>query len=364
MLLWDLTTLRLCGSLVGLHRLGVNALAWSPSSEFIATASDDSFVGLWDVATQRPLRVLRAHSNHVSCVHFHPHGHLLASGSFDETVCLWDVVTGACVRQIDAHSEPVTAVHFAPDGTLLLSAAFDGLCRLWDTHTGFCLRTISGGDKPAPVGSACFTPNGKFVLATYLNSTARLFAYTRIRQLKTYTGHVNTRFVAPVAVPSWRRVPGAREYQPFFLGSEDGLLQVFSFQRSTPLCRAAPVAESGADNAATGKERSGIDPATGNGASVLPEALVVAASADRKPSNEEEAKGATGPEESKPSLQPLAAVATHPFEPVLATVALPRAEGDVPRICLWRLQLGESPVAGRGHGDRDEDASTAANTHT
>jgi len=78
------------------------------------------------------------HFSHISpfILVFDPQGNLLASGSFDESLRVWDVKKGECLKILPAHSDPVSAVHFNCDGTLLVSGSHDGLCRIWDTATG------------------------------------------------------------------------------------------------------------------------------------------------------------------------------------------------------------------------------------
>jgi COMPASS component SWD3 len=60
-------------------------------------------------------------------VNFNPSSNLIVSGSYDETVRIWDLKTGHCLRVLPAHSEPITAVHFNRDGTLIASSSYDGL---------------------------------------------------------------------------------------------------------------------------------------------------------------------------------------------------------------------------------------------
>lgn len=67
--------------------------------------------------------------------------------------------------------------------------------RIWDTSTGQCLRTLVSEDNP-PAASVCFSPNGRFVLASYTDSCIRLwdFVHTPCTVKKTYQGHTNTNF--------------------------------------------------------------------------------------------------------------------------------------------------------------------------
>jgi COMPASS component SWD3 len=129
-------------TLVG-HSRGINDVCWSNGVDpFVATASDDKTVRIWDAQTADALVEFRGHDNFVFCCSFNQASNLLASGSFDETVKLWDVRSGTCVSTLPAHSDPVTAVSFNRDGTCVVSASHDGLIRVWDVATGECLKTI------------------------------------------------------------------------------------------------------------------------------------------------------------------------------------------------------------------------------
>jgi len=56
----------------------------------VATCSDDNTIKLWDAATGRLLRTLKAHKDPVRAIAFSPDGKRLISGSVDRTVKLWE----------------------------------------------------------------------------------------------------------------------------------------------------------------------------------------------------------------------------------------------------------------------------------
>jgi COMPASS component SWD3 len=204
------------------HSRGINDVAWSHNAQYLATASDDKTLRLWDASTGDALVEFRGHGNFVFCAAFSPTSNLLASGSFDETVKLWDIRSGDCVSTLPAHSDPVTGVDFNWDGTCIVSGSHDGLMRIWDTATGECLKTVYAQGNP-PVSSVQYSPNGKFVLSGTLDSRLRLWhvasppSTAGIPQsslpnhhdapqsqqtqqtrggkcTKTYTGHANSKF--------------------------------------------------------------------------------------------------------------------------------------------------------------------------
>lgn len=233
------------------HTRGINDVCWSRSTaRYIATASDDKTLRLWDSTTGAELVEFRGHASFVFACKFNPQSNLLVSGSFDETVKLWDVRSGECVSTLPAHSEPVTSVDFNRDGTCVASASHDGLIRIWDTFSGECLKTLYAQGNP-PVSYLSYSPNGRYILAGTLDSKLRLWdttakyhpkmewsvddhfdpnqpvrkRLTGLKCAKTYSGHVNTKFCtfAAFCVANPNR-------QLIACGSEDGNVYLYGLQ--------------------------------------------------------------------------------------------------------------------------------------
>ncbi|KAJ2573702.1 WD repeat-containing protein 5 [Coemansia sp. RSA 1807] len=175
------------------HGGGLSDVTWSSDSRYLATGSDDKTVRIWDRDSGRTLKILRGHTNYVFCVCYNPKSTLLASGSFDETVRIWDVQTGKCIRTLPAHSDPVVALNFNRDGSMIVTCSYDGLIRIWDITTGQCLKTIVNDNNPA-VSFVKFSPNSKYILAATQDNTLRLWNYHTGKCLKMYKGHLNENY--------------------------------------------------------------------------------------------------------------------------------------------------------------------------
>ncbi|KAL8278672.1 hypothetical protein RQP46_008964 [Phenoliferia psychrophenolica] len=193
------------------HTQGVSHIAFSADSAFLASASDDKTVRIWELdgggaaldndaggddlhRSEESVRVLRGHLSAVFCVAWNPRGDLVASGGMDETVRVWDVQKGKCMRVLPAHSEPVSAVQFNRDGTIIVSGSWDGY-----------------------MSHAFFSPNSKFVFASTLDSTVRLWDYQNDKTIKTYIGHTNRKHCIPAALTANGRylIAGSEDHKFF-----------------------------------------------------------------------------------------------------------------------------------------------------
>ena len=59
----------------------MTGVAFSPDGKYLATASQDNTVRVWDAATGKEVAVLRGHTGYVLSVAFSPDGKWLASSS-------------------------------------------------------------------------------------------------------------------------------------------------------------------------------------------------------------------------------------------------------------------------------------------
>jgi WD40 repeat protein len=67
-------------------------VAFSPDGRMIAARStQDSFVGVWDVATGRELFLIRGHRHYVTSIAFSPDSEHLAVGCAGGRIAIWDV---------------------------------------------------------------------------------------------------------------------------------------------------------------------------------------------------------------------------------------------------------------------------------
>jgi WD40 repeat protein len=123
--------------------LALCSLTGPDGALWLASASEDWTIRLWDLATRQPVgRPLVGHSDWIYALIPCPApdgGTLLVSGGGDERICRWNAVTGSLFEEPLAAHDGVLAAAIVPgnDGLPLLAVAGrDGVIHLWDPVDG------------------------------------------------------------------------------------------------------------------------------------------------------------------------------------------------------------------------------------
>jgi len=176
---WELQTGQCTKTFQG-HSNAVYGIAHSWQQNLLASGHEDQTIKLWDVnlnAPQslkvdlQPFRVLHGHSNRIFSVTFSPNGQFLASASADRTIKLWNPHTGQCLKTLHGHGSWVWAVAFSPDSNFLASGSYDRTIKIWDVHSGECLQTLQG--HPGSVLAIAFSPDGKTLFSSGYDSIVK-----------------------------------------------------------------------------------------------------------------------------------------------------------------------------------------------
>lgn len=130
------------------HDAAVNAAAFSPNGQWLATAGDDNRIYLWRIAElldqNRILKPVALEGHTAKIVHlaFSSDSQRLASSGWDRRVGLWDVTEQQSLHFLTGHQGPVNASVFSADGRTLYSGGADGHVRIWDVETGQYRRSL------------------------------------------------------------------------------------------------------------------------------------------------------------------------------------------------------------------------------
>ncbi len=164
--LWDIATSKQIAVIPGLGSDGHPT--FSADESWIATASSDHTVKLWDTATGILRATLSGHTGAVQALAISNDGRYLASGSSDGTARVWNVETGKAIDTLrpSATGDPETAratvqqVLFSGDGTMLATRT-DRLINLWNVASGEQVAALPLQTSSTPIS---FSPDGHLLL--------------------------------------------------------------------------------------------------------------------------------------------------------------------------------------------------------
>lgn len=115
------------------HHDSVNGLACSADGTYVASASKDTTVQVWDAATGgNSAAAYTGHTDAVTSVSWSPDEKFVISGSLDNTAKVWSTADGSNPYTYKGHLAPVRAVAWLPNpGTLIVSGSEDTTVQIW-----------------------------------------------------------------------------------------------------------------------------------------------------------------------------------------------------------------------------------------
>lgn len=138
-------------SIAGGHSAPVTAVAFSPDSKILATASADTLIKLWNVSGAATALILSQNCTlynypyPLSAMAFSPNGKQLATGDTGGGLKLWNLPCGTEPISLPQAQGSVRVVSFSPDGKFLVSGGADNIVRLWDVANHQLVASYDNG---------------------------------------------------------------------------------------------------------------------------------------------------------------------------------------------------------------------------
>lgn len=154
----EIATGKVIHTLVG-HKGSIDTLAYSADGNWLATASLDKTVIIWDAKTGQELKTLKGHKGPIYPVAFSPLGQRVLSGDGTGVAILWDAQSGKELQVFSGHKKAVQAVAFSKDNKTLATAGWDKTIKLWNADTGKEIATLKGHTNA--VLNVMFSPDGR-----------------------------------------------------------------------------------------------------------------------------------------------------------------------------------------------------------
>ncbi|MEM8829660.1 MAG: AAA-like domain-containing protein [Cyanobacteria bacterium P01_G01_bin.19] len=152
------------------HEDSVIDVAFSPTQDLIATAAEDNKVKLWNHEGELQ-QTLNGHRGSVHRVVFSPQGDIIASASEDKSIRLWNS-QGDTVSVLVGHEQEVLAVAFSNDGQTIATGDRSGIVKMWNRR-GKLIRSFPA--HRLPVRAIDFSPDGRTMATGGDDKVARIW---------------------------------------------------------------------------------------------------------------------------------------------------------------------------------------------
>jgi ribosome assembly protein 4 len=115
------------------------------NKEKLVSGSDDFTLILWDpLNSSKPIQRMTGHQGLVNHVVFSPDTFYIASASFDKCIKIWDGNTGAFLFNLRGHVGRVYQVAWSADSRLLLSGSSDTTLKCWNIKVKRLMHELPG----------------------------------------------------------------------------------------------------------------------------------------------------------------------------------------------------------------------------
>lgn len=139
------------------HTAGINMVQYSPTGEYVYSASDDKSIKMWDVQTGIDVNTFNAHEAEVNSIQLSRDGMLMVSADRAGTIILWNAITGEIKTKINAHNGSANTAKLSKDATKIISGGDDEKLKIWSV-AGDSIKTITGFS--APIMNLAISPSG------------------------------------------------------------------------------------------------------------------------------------------------------------------------------------------------------------
>jgi len=155
----------------------INALAFSPSGNILATCSEDGTLRLLNLNNETLTDVFTSYYGGLTCLAWSPDGMYIATGGQDDLISIWSVSDKSLVARCVGHHSWVSAVAFdawrCDDKTYRFGSVGED-CRLllWDFSVGMLRRPRVGSTRPS-ISSTLAARNASSTSLSKMNSITR-----------------------------------------------------------------------------------------------------------------------------------------------------------------------------------------------
>ena len=159
----------------------MTGLAWSPSSQQLASCSRNSSVSIWDVSTGKRLHQLSGIKDVVRDVDWSRDGTKLAA-NIGGSVTVWETSNWKQVSQVEIGKHTLHSLAFSPDSQKLLTVGHDRNLRI---ISGDSIDLVTERDANEHLFAAGWSNDGRYIAAGLAADGPRIWSTDSLNELLT-----------------------------------------------------------------------------------------------------------------------------------------------------------------------------------
>ena len=161
------------------HNSTITALAISADHKYLATASNNKKLRIFEQNTGQLIILPLVHQAHILALEFSPDGQYLITGDLEGMVKVWNISTGETVATLKLKSG-INDIAFSPQEEFVAVASYTGV-RLWNFINNQSKRLNHNFNT----FSVNFSPDGNHLAVGSADNTARVWNISQIWQSQT-----------------------------------------------------------------------------------------------------------------------------------------------------------------------------------
>jgi len=194
--------------LPGNHPARIESAAFSPDNQLLFIAYAGTPPDLWTLPALKRQALTRVPPSAESLA-FHPSGKWIALVPVDSPLAeVWDCERGVRSSELVGHEQKVNSAAFSGDGRFVVTSSGDRTARLWNWRTGRCLGELRGHSERLLV--AVFVDGSKGVVTGSLDGRARYFDTPQLAEAGMLRPFALSRLAWRLAVGDCEDVPALR----------------------------------------------------------------------------------------------------------------------------------------------------------